>query len=338
MIHSSGIRALPGLALAAGLLFASSCAGWAAASAQGNSSERVIQLVATLATGRVTVIGGHDGLVVAVVGTSSFEPGSLPPFIVPLADGDVAVVLGADDWIEPAPANRTLLRIDQQLARLTNRMGGNAPSLEPGADISNLDQLGMAVLGPLRSAASHLHEQIHLPDDLPLTELVLMRHLQQSPLVVWDVSYWIQQKFWQENFWATEVERPRYMQLSPTKQDRSNMVEVSYPPGGDSEGLSAWLTNPTGQFAQAVQADPKLAAAQRQIAEGKTRKVRIAELATLVKMALETMVPATSAKAMATIDDKTGFAWVIQPPVSKNVVKRPPGAPTLGAPTLGPPE
>jgi hypothetical protein len=344
MARPCGIRGMAGLALPIALTIAGVCAGWAGAPRRGDSSERVSQVVATLATGRVTAIGGHDGLVVAAIGTSSFEPDSLPPLIVPLADGDIAVVLGADDWIEPAPANRTLLRIDQRLPSLANGVAANAPSLNGGTNPSDLDQLGLSVLEPLRSAASNLHEQIHLPEDLPLAELVLIQHSGGSPLSVWDVSYWIQQKFWQENFWATEVERPRYMQLYPTKQDRSDMVDVSYPPGEASDNLSGRLSNPTGPFAQAIQANPKLAAAQRQIANGKAGKVRMAELVPLVKAALETMVPSASAKAMAAIDDKNGFSWVIQPPVSaKPAVKRPAGAPTLGsqpagAPTLGPPE
>lgn len=344
MARPCGSRGLPGLALVVALAAMVVCAAWAGLPGQDHSSEEVSQVVATLATGRVTAIGGRDGLVVAAVGTSSFEPDSLPPLIVPVANGDIAVVLGADDWIEPAPANRTLLRIDQRLPNMANGVTANNPSLNAGTNASDLSQLGLSVLEPLRSAASNLHDQLHLPEDLPLAELVLIQHSEGSPLAVWDVSYWIQQKFWQENFWATEVERPRYMQVYPTKQDRSDMVEVSYPPADASAGLSSWLSNPTGPFAQAIQGNPKLSAAQRQIADGKAGKVRMAELVPLVKTALETMVPSKGAKAMAAIDDKTGFSWVIRPPVSaKPAVKRQAGAPTLGpqptgAPTLGPPE
>ena len=331
MVIPDRVRRFHGPALALSLaLFAVPFLCTAPLFAQNGSSEEVRQVVATLATGRVTAMGGHNGLIVAAVGTSSFEPGSLPPLIVPLENGDIAVVLGADDWVEPAPANRTLLRIDQRLPQLTNTVAANAPSLNPGTNISDIAQIGLALLEPLRAAAENLHEQIHLPENLPLAELLLIRHTRQHPLVVWDVSYWIHQKFWQENFWATEVDRPRYMQLYPTKQDRSNIVEVSYPPGETSTGLSAWLADPTGPFAQAIEAEPKLAAAQRQVAQGKTGKVHMSELVPLVKTALETMTPSTAVKAMVAIDDATGFSWIFQPAVSRTVVKRPSGAPTLG--------
>lgn len=304
--------------------------------AQNGSSEEVKQVVATLATGRVTAIAGHNGLVIAAVGTSSFEPGSLPPLIVPMENGDIAVVLGADDWVEPGPANRTLLRLDQQLPHLTNTAAAIRPSLNPGTNVPDIAQIGLAVLEPLRAAAENLHEQIHLPENLPLAELLLIRHNEQHPLAVWDVSYWIHQKFWQENFWSTEVDRPRYQQLYPTKQDKSNIVEVSYPPGETSSGLSAWLANPSGAFAQAIAANPKLADAQKQIARGKAGKVHMSELIPLVKTALETMPPSTAVKAMVAIGDKTGFSWIIQPAVSKRVIKRPAGAPTLGPQTNSP--
>ncbi|HVB34483.1 MAG TPA: hypothetical protein VNJ52_08955 [Patescibacteria group bacterium] len=325
-------RGLPAWAFAFALSACGICAAWAKRPPrQGNSSEQVGEVVATLATGRVTIISGQDGLIVAGVG-NSFKPGSLPPLIVPLADGNVAVVLGADDWLEPPPAGRTLLRLDQQLPHLTRAMAGNAPSLNPVANITHLDQMSLAVLEPLRAVARNLHTQLHLPQDLPLVELVLVRQTEQEPLLVWDVSYWIRQTFWQENFWDTEVERPRSIQLYPAKQDRSGIVQVSYPPGDTSPGLVAWLSHPTGRFAQAIQADPQLAQAQQEIASGRTKKIKMVQLVPLVKTALETLTPSTAVKALAAVDEKSGFAWVIRPPVSRAPVKRPAGAPTLEPP------
>ncbi len=326
-------RGLVALALAATwTAWGISLARAAPPASQVNPSDQVSEDVATLATGQVTIISGQDGLIIATIG-NSFEPRSLPPLIVPLSEASVAVVLGADDWIQPPPAGRTLLRLDQQLPHLIHEMGSTGPSLTPAANVSHLEQLGIAVLDPLRSAARNLHSQIHLPPNLPLTEIVLIRQTEPEPLLVWDVSYWIRQTFWQENFWATEVQRPRSVQLYPTKGDNSRMVQVGYPPDDTSPGLPAWLSRPTGRFAQAIESDPKLAAAQKRIASGKLKKAPLAELVPLVKTALETMAPAGTATALATLDPKMGFTWIIRPPVSETEpAKRPPGAPSLENP------
>jgi hypothetical protein len=324
----------PALALVAVAGFAVSIAFAAPPAQQSNSSssEQVVELVATLATGRATIISGRDGLVIATVG-SAFEPDSLPPLIVPLGESAVAIVFGADDWQEPPPTNRTLLRLDQELPGLMHTAAAGSPSLTPSANFSQLDQVALGALEPLRTAARNLHEQLHLPDNLPLAEIVLIRRTEDAQLVVWDISYWIHQTFWQENFWDTEVQRPRTMQIYPTKQDRSGILQVSYPPGGNAPGLLEWLSQPTGGLAQAIGNDPKLASAQKNIAHGKTGKIHMTELVPLVKTALETMVPTADLKAMAVIGDETGFSWMIQPAVSRApVVKRPSSAPTLEGP------
>lgn len=319
--------ALPALAIVVGVCAVSTAVA-ARPPQQASSSDHVGEVVATLATGRVTILSGRDGFVVAAVG-SAFEPDSFPPLIVPLSGGGVAVILGADDWIVPPPDNRTLLRLDEQLPHLVQGISGNTPSLNPGANISHLDQFGLGVLERLRAAASNLHDKIHLPQDLPLAEILLIRKTDQEPLSVREVSYWIRQTFWQENFWSTEVERPRYMQLYPIKGDKSGFLQVSYPPGDTTAGLHDWLSRPSGRFAHAIGTSQALAAAQRQFADGKLRKIRMAELVPLVKTALETMAGSTAAKALVAFDEKGGFTWVIQPPIAKKPAKRPGGAPTL---------
>ena len=299
----------------------------AAQDGQGESTERVSEVVATLASGQVTVIAAHDGVVVAVIG-NEFEPDDLPPLIVPLGGQDLAVVLGAADWIEP-PDGHTLLRIDRQLPQLIQGFTGNAPHLRSGANISNLERVGLAVLEPLRKAARNLHAQIHLPENLPFAEILLVHQpFDGSTPTVSALTYWIHQKFLQENFWDTEIERPRSTDLFPTKQNTSGLVEVRYPPDDQTPGLPAWLSQPTGRLAQDIETDPKLDKAQKDIAAGNPRKVHLAEMVALVKATLEATTPASQIKAMATIDTTHGFAWVIQPPTAVEP-KRPAGAPTL---------
>jgi len=300
----------------------------AAQDGQGESVERVSEVVATLASGQVTVIAAHDGVVVAVIG-NEFEPDDLPPLIVPLGGQDLAVVLGAADWVEPPPDGRTLLRLDRQLPQLIQGFTGNAPHLRSGANISNLERVGLAVLEPLRKAARNLHAQIQLPDNLPFAEIVIVHQpFDGSAPTVSDLTYWIHQKFLQENFWDTEIERPRSADLYPTKQNTSGLVDVRYPPDDQSPGIAAWLSQPTGRLAQDIETDPKLDKAQKDIAAGNPRKVHLTEMVTLVKSALETLAPASKLKAMAKIDTTNGFAWVIPPPAAVEP-KRPAGAPTL---------
>jgi hypothetical protein len=299
----------------------------AAQDAQGKSTERVSEVVATLASGQVTIIAAHDGVVVAAIG-NQFEPDDLPPLIVPLGDHDVAVVLGAADWIKPPPDQRTLLRLDRQLPQLIQGFSGNGPHLRTGANVSNLEKVALAVLDPLRKAARNLHAHIDFPQDLPFAEVLLVHQpMEGGKPTVWDLSYWIHQRFLQENFWDTEIERPRSTQLFPTKENRTGTVDVRYPPDDRSAGILDWLAKPTGRLAQDIETDPKLAKAQQDVAAGDSRKVHLAELVSLVKMALQAN-PASKAKALVEIDLGHGFAWIIQPAVESKP-KRPAGAPTL---------
>ena len=315
--------------LAAVLLVAASVAAASAVVAsQTPGAKAGGELVANLASGRVAVLAAKDGLVIASV-AGSFEPGGLAPVVIPQSEGSVVVALGAVDWVVP-PSNRPVLQLASQLPRLITSTGGGAPSLSGNTTPSHLDQIGLAVLEPLRTAAHHLHAQIHLPQDLPLLELVIVRQSAGEEPSVWDVSYWLSQRSLEENFWDTEVERPRYYQLYPTKENRTGGLEISYPPDDSAPGLLAWLEQPSGRLAAAIQANPRLAETQRSISEGKGKKLRLAQLVPLAKLALQTMVPAGTPKAMVTLDNHGGFDWVIQPPPTPATQpKRPPGAPTL---------
>lgn len=299
----------------------------AAQNSSAGADERVSEVVATLASGQVAIFAAHDGLVVAAVG-NEFEPDDLPPLIVPLGESNFAVVLGAADWIESPPHERTLLRLDTQLPRLIQGYAGNAPHLRSGANIANLEKVAMAVLDPLRRAARSLHAQIELPPDLPLVEILLVHQPEGDPPTVLDLTYWIHQTFLQENFWNTEIERPRAAQLYPSKNNHFGAVDVRYPPSDRSAGIFDWIEHPTGRLAQDIETDPSLAKAQEQIAAGKAHKVHLAEMVPLVKRALETMAPASRIKVMAKIDSKNGFTWVLAPPPTTRR-KRPAGAPSL---------
>lgn len=319
--------ALGALTLGLGIAAASGSASRAQERAQSGSFEQVNEVVANLASGQVTVIAAHDGVVVATVG-NQFEPDDLEPMIVPMGERNVAVLLGAVDWVRP-PRNQTVFQLAAQLPQLTNALGSKAPRLSSNTNLQNLDAVGIQILEPLRAAAHNLHAHIKLPDNLPLAEVVLVHQpYQNSPSVV-DLSYWIRQTFLQENFWDTEVERPRITQIYPVKGDRSGLIDIRYPINDRSPGLLDWLDHPGGRLARAIEADPKIAKAQRDIAAGKGEKAHLNELVPLVKTALETMAPGEG-HAMAVIDWDHGFSWVIEPPKkAQPKPQRPKGAPTL---------
>lgn len=318
------------VALAAAVLLAAAMATFATqADAQSYSYEKVGEIAATLNSGQVAIIAGHDGFVVATIG-KPYEPGDPPPRIIPLSQDDLVVALGALNWVRP-PTNHSVLDLGSQLPQLMIGVNGGAPRLSGNTNFSNLERVGLSVLGPLRKVASDLHAQLHLPKNLPLTELILVRQPIQETGNVWDLSYWLRQTFLQENFWQTEVERPRYLEMFPTRHKNPGLFELSYPPAEQTAGPVEWLTQPTGRLAHAIAANHKLAKAQRRIAEGKTRKVKLAQLVPLVKMAIEDHVPASTPKAMAAINWNNGFAWIIKPPPNPHAHKHPTGAPTLGA-------
>jgi hypothetical protein len=317
------------LALAAAVLLAAAIATFATRDhAQSNSYDKVSEIAATLASGQVTVIAGHDGFVVTSIG-KPYEPGDPAPLIIPLSENDLVVALGAVDWVRP-PANHSVLNLGSELPRLMIGVNGSAPRLSGNTNFSNLERIGLSVLGPLRKVSSDLHAQLHLPRNLPLAELILVRQPIQETGDLWDLNYWLRQTFLQEHFWQTEVERPRYTKMFPTKEKNSGLFELSYPPAEQSTGPVEWLTEPTGRLAQAIAANHKLAKAQRLVATGKATKVKLSQLVPLVKMAIEDQVSASTPKAMAAINWNNGFSWIIKPPPSPYTHKHATGRPTLG--------
>lgn len=297
---------------------------------QDQAEEQVSEVVANLASGQVTVIAAHDGVVVATTG-GQFEPGNLAPLIVPMSGSEAVVVLGAVDWVHP-PRNRTLFRLDAALPGLAHGVTGNAPRLSADTGLSGPEQVGISVLEPLRSAASNLHGQLDLPENLPLAELVFVHQpTNETSPDIWDVSYPLKQTFLEQDFWDTEVERPRAIELYPDSGNKSGLLEVRYPADDHSPGLVDWLTSPAGRLLQDMQLDPQMAKAQREIAGGDAHKTHLAELVPLVKTTLEEMAPASTGRAMAVLDWDHGFSWVIQPPpqAQAQAPARPPGAPTL---------
>ncbi len=335
-MHLDGpIRASRHAALAVCVLFLAGAIGTKAAPPQSSisESERVTEVVATLASGQVAVLPAHDGVVITAIG-NEFEPDDLPPLIVPVSSHDVVVVLGAADWFVPPPRSRTLLRLDARIPRLLHGINGNKPSLNSEPAFENLDEFGLAVLEPLRQAARSLHARVRMPQDVPLTELLVIHQEEGSSLGVWDLSYWLRQTFLQENFWDTEIERPAYNQLLPSKKDASETVEIRYPPGNAATpGVLHWLDQPTGPIVQEIETDPKLAKAERDVVAGKPYKTHLAQLVPLVQAALDSAAGART-KVMAVIDGHSGFSWVIAPPASARPPasagpKRPASAPTL---------
>jgi hypothetical protein len=335
-MHLDGpIRASRHAAVAVCVAFLAGAIGMQASPAQTSisASERVTEVVATLASGQVTVVPAHDGVVITAIG-NEFEPDDLPPLIVPVSSHDAVVVLGAADWFVPPPRSRTLLRLDSRIPMLLHGITGNRPSLNSGAGFENLDEFGLAVLTPLRQAARSLHARVRMPQDVPLAELLVIHEEEGSSPAVWDLSYWLHQTFLQENFWDTEIERPAYNQLLPSKQDASETIEIRYPPGNSSmPGVLHWLNQPTGPIVQEMQTDRKLAKAERDVVAGKPYKAHLAQLVPLVQAALESAA-GTRTKVMAVIGRESGFSWVIAPPASARPPanagpKRPAGAPTL---------
>jgi hypothetical protein len=340
MLFLRRLRSTRRLALAAALVAAVGLAAATALSSrsgppasgalQNQSSEQVSEVVANLAAGHVTLIAAHDGVVIATIG-SQFEPGDLAPLVLPTGERNVAILLGAVDWVRP-PRNQPVLQLDARLPGLINTLSGGAPRLSSNTNFQQLDRVALQVLEPLRTAAHGLHAHLQMPENLPLVELVLVHQPVGDTPSVWDLSYWLRQTFLQENFWDTEVERPRVTALFPSKTDVSGLLEIRYPPDDRSPGLLDWLSHPTGRLAQAVETDPEMAKAQRHIADGEGRKARLANLVPLVKTALESMAPPSTGRALGVLDWRNGFAWVIKPPPRKTEKQRPSGAPSLRKP------
>src|SRR5260370_844665 len=140
-------------------------------SAQDN---RVGEIVANLATGRVIFCVTHDAIIVAAT-SGGGEVGSHPPAVLPVSSGRIGVLLGAIDWSAPDTAKVT--RLDSELpAAAANAL--RRPKQKPAQEPSEIEDLGVGMLEQIRPLVDQIHHKLDLSPDEPLVQLILVDYVQ----------------------------------------------------------------------------------------------------------------------------------------------------------------
>src|SRR5260370_1008893 len=151
-------------------------------SAQDN---RVGEIVANLATGRVIFCVTHDAIIVAAT-SGGGEVGSHPPAVLPVSSGRIGVLLGAIDWSAPDTAKVTAL--DSELpAAAANAL--RRPKQKPAQEPSEIEDIGVGMLEQIRPLVDQIHHKLDLSSDEPLAELILVDYVQDYGPEIWNLQY-----------------------------------------------------------------------------------------------------------------------------------------------------
>jgi hypothetical protein len=298
------------------------------AGAQEPANEEV---VANLAAGRVAVLVTKSSIVIATA-ESKVEAGTLPPLIVPLGSFRAAVLLGPAEWMWPGGA-RPATRMDAEMRRApSTRSHGNSKSI--GTEGSDIEDLGLAFLEPLRAMAGQLHGRLRLNPQETFVEVLLADYANGYGPEVWSLRYHAEQVALRGEYYQTRVHRPEYIQLyPPDKGQPKTLVEARYPE--DTPGEPPLLDLVRGndpRLAALRQADAGLGSAAAHIEKGDSPHIRDADGVEFVRAAQQSVVPREARQMIAVISEKEGFQWVLgQSVLAAPTVASPtaPGAPTL---------
>jgi len=318
-----GIHKLRAVMLGAAL--AACCSG---ASAQQESEE---EIVAGLAGGRVIVHVARDVVLFAAI-DHPMEEQSIPPRVMQLDGGHIAVLLGAAEW--RSPADPRPLRLDRDLPHVSGadpRSGGYAGDAEP-----DLETIGVAFLEKLRGVVARLHHKLDFPPEQPLFEVVVIGYgpRDYGP-EVWTIEYRMEQEeiATRGDYWQTRVLRPRFTQLyPPEKHAPHTLVEARYPADLKGATLMDMIQSNDPKVAGLRSGEPKFAKVLDTIDKGQAQKAVAIDSADFMRA----VVPLVAGKAhfmIGKMGEQGQFDWIVPPDEPVEKVKedkdRPPEAPTL---------
>ena len=190
------------------------------------------EIVANLATGRVDICVTRDAILIGTE-SSNVEAGSHAPIVEPLDAGYVGVLLGAVEWQEPG-ANVPPVRLSEELSHVGTTAGRGGPVNEAN-EAGDIETLGINFLERLRPIVGQIHHKLAVDPQEPIIELVLVDYQKDYGPEVWLLSYRVQQRELQDNFWDTVPMRPSYVQLfPPEKKEPRTIVETRYPAGDET--------------------------------------------------------------------------------------------------------
>lgn len=288
------------------------------------------ELVATLAGGRVYVYVADGGIVVGAL-AGPVEAKSVAPVMVPLSSRRVAVLFGAVEWTIPGAAKPELL-LAAEIPKLLRELAGPKRLAQEAA--GDLEEMGTALLDPLRGVVSQIHRKLELGPDEPVLEIVLVGYTEGYGPEVWSLRYRVAQDHLRDGFWRTRILRPMYTQHYPPEKDLPRtIIEVRYPESDAAPTLKNLLARGDPRLAALRTPEAPYARAVSALERGESHKAPPNEAAQFLRTALTTLAPAEVAPVLGVISEQRGLSWILAPPESAlqkaEEEKREPGAPTL---------
>ena len=293
------------------------------------------EVVANLAAGRVTVLVAKGGILVATQG-KTVEPGSRMPVVLELSRRRVVILMGAVEWAFPS-LNRPTIRLSREVPALLGQIAG--PKRMEAEQSSDIEQLGMALLEPLRPAAAALRSKIEFSEDEPVVEMLIIGYAEDYGAEVWQLKYRLRQDLVRGDYWRTRILNPSYEQLYPPEKGQPRtIVESRYPADDEEPGLPQVFHSNDPRLDRARQSSTQSAKAAQFIARGESHKADLDGATEFFRAALNAVVPESVPLGLLIIREQRGVDWVIAPPERPEVVAeapakpREPGAPTLRKP------
>lgn len=305
---------------------------WPAATLpRGPAAAAQQEVAASLAAGRVVILVTRDAILIGAA-ENPVEPETQPPLVVPLSDRRVGILLGPVVWTWPA-SGREPVQLGLELRKAMSAAAGQAPGRLEAEHADDLEQLGLALLEPIREVVATLNHRLDLAPDEPFVELILAGYLEGYGPEVWSLRYRVRQEPLRGDFWRTRVLRPQYVQhYPPEKGQPRTIVELRYPPDDDAPRLAALLAQGDPRLVRLRNADAGMADLFTRLEKGELHKANSAPALEFLRTALNLIARPEHRLVVAKIEERRGFRWVLAPPepIEKaEQEKRPSGAPTL---------
>ena len=273
------------------------------------------EIVATLSAGHVVWCVTRDSILVAAVGGGD-EQGSHLPTILPISSFRMGVLLGAVDWNQGSAGKAVRLdaELPQAAANATRRPTKTNAAPDPN-EPSDIEQIGVGVLELLRPLVSQLHRKLDLAPNEPLVEVLLADYVENYGPEIWSLKYRIQQENLGNDYWETHILRPAYYQLyPPEKGSARTFMEAQYPASLPELGLVARLAQNDPQIEAIRSSSTMIDQAAAAISDGHSDKAAGPPVADLLRAALPALTGKQAGLALAELDARRGFQWLVPPP------------------------
>ena len=294
------------------------------------------EIVATLSSGHVVLCVTRDSILVAAVGGGD-EQGSHLPAIVSISSFRMGVLLGAVDWNQGSGSKAVRLdaELPQAAANATRRPTETVKNSDP-SEPTDIEQIGVGGLELLRPLVSQLHHKLDLAPDEPLVELLLADYAENYGPEIWSLQYHIRQDNLGNDYWETHILRPAYYQLYPPEKGSAHtFMEAQYPGNLPQLGLVSRLAQNDPQIMRSRGSSTAADQAMKAIADGHSEKAAGAPVADFLRAALPGLTGSKGDLALAQLDAKRGFQWIVPPteapppPLPTQTKPAEPGAPSL---------